>query len=140
MAVHKLVKEQVINIGGFNVLFSEDPDVLVGALRIREDKVQAFKDGLSGAKLIKGAYFDSVLRVDFNILKNTFKYNEETDSFINITSKYLPIESDFIKYPQVDFYTALITVFILVAAGTLAGFIPAYRAAKIKPIVALKDE
>ena len=50
------------------------------------------------------------------------------------------IESDFIKYPQVDFYTALITVFILVAAGTLAGFIPAYRAAKIKPIVALKDE
>ena len=50
------------------------------------------------------------------------------------------IENDFIKYPQVDFNTALITVFILVAAGTLAGFIPAYRAAKIKPIVALKDE
>jgi hypothetical protein len=65
-----VIKEQIINIGGFNVLFSEDPDVLVGALRIREDKVQAFKDGLSGAKLIKGAYFDSVLRVDFNILKN----------------------------------------------------------------------
>jgi putative ABC transport system permease protein len=43
-------------------------------------------------------------------------------------------------YPQVDFYTALITVFILVAAGTLAGFVPAYRAAKIRPIVALKDE
>ncbi len=50
------------------------------------------------------------------------------------------IENDFIKYPQVDFNTALITVFILVAAGTLAGFIPAYRAAKIKPIVALRDE
>ncbi|MFT4781014.1 MAG: putative ABC transport system permease protein [Psychroserpens sp.] len=50
------------------------------------------------------------------------------------------IENEFIKYPQVDFNTALITVFILVAAGTLAGFIPAYRAAKIKPIVALRDE
>ena len=50
------------------------------------------------------------------------------------------IENDFIKYPQVDFYTALSTVFILVVAGTLAGFIPAYRAAKIKPIVALRDE
>lgn len=50
------------------------------------------------------------------------------------------IENDFIKYPQVDFYTALTTVFILVVAGTLAGFIPAYRAAKIKPIVALRDE
>ena len=50
------------------------------------------------------------------------------------------IESDFIKYPQVDFNTAITTVFILVFAGALAGFIPAYRAAKIKPIVALRDE
>ena len=50
------------------------------------------------------------------------------------------IESDFIKYPQVDFNLALTTVFILVFAGALAGFIPAYRAAKIKPIIALRDE
>lgn len=50
------------------------------------------------------------------------------------------IESDFIKYPQVDFNIALTTVFLLVLAGALAGFIPAYRAAKIKPIVALRDE
>ncbi|WP_400075011.1 ABC transporter permease [Winogradskyella sp. R77965] len=50
------------------------------------------------------------------------------------------IESDFIKYPQVNFNIALITVFLLVFAGALAGFIPAYRAAKIKPIVALRDE
>ncbi|MBR9915694.1 MAG: FtsX-like permease family protein [Algicola sp.] len=50
------------------------------------------------------------------------------------------IESDFIKYPQVNFNIALITVFLLVLAGTVAGFIPAYRAAQIKPIVALRDE
>ena len=50
------------------------------------------------------------------------------------------IESDFIKYPQVNFNIAITTVFILVFAGALAGFIPAYRAAKIKPIVALRDE
>ncbi|MGC1472198.1 MAG: ABC transporter permease [Psychroserpens sp.] len=50
------------------------------------------------------------------------------------------IESDFIKYPQVDFNVALITVFLLVFSGAIAGFIPAYRAAKIKPIVALRDE
>jgi putative ABC transport system permease protein len=50
------------------------------------------------------------------------------------------INNDWIKYPQVDFNTALYTVFILVAAGSIAGFIPAYRAAKIKPIVALRDE
>jgi len=50
------------------------------------------------------------------------------------------IESDFIKYPQVDFNIAITTVFLLVFAGAIAGFIPAYRAAKIKPIVALRDE
>ncbi|HEY5688739.1 MAG TPA: ABC transporter permease [Yeosuana sp.] len=50
------------------------------------------------------------------------------------------IETNYIKHPQVDFNTALITVFVLVIAGALAGFIPAYRAAKIKPIEALRDE
>jgi len=50
------------------------------------------------------------------------------------------IDSDFIKFPQVDFYTAITTVTILVVAGALAGFIPARRAANIKPIEALRDE
>ncbi|WP_299364854.1 ABC transporter permease [Winogradskyella sp.] len=50
------------------------------------------------------------------------------------------VNSDFIKYPQVDFPIALTTVFLLVFAGALAGFIPAYRAAKIRPIVALREE
>ena len=50
------------------------------------------------------------------------------------------VDSPFIKFPQVDFRTAITTVFILVAAGAFAGFLPAYRAAKIKPIIALRDE
>jgi len=50
------------------------------------------------------------------------------------------IKSDFIKYPQVNFNIALTTVFLLVLAGALAGFFPAYRAASIKPIEALRDE
>ncbi|MCB0423526.1 MAG: ABC transporter permease [Mangrovimonas sp.] len=50
------------------------------------------------------------------------------------------IQSDFIKYPQVNFQIALTTVFLLVFAGALAGFFPAYRAARIKPIIALRDE
>jgi putative ABC transport system permease protein len=50
------------------------------------------------------------------------------------------IQNDFIKYPQVDFNTAIATVFILVLAGAFAGFFPAYRAAKIRPIIALRDE
>ena len=50
------------------------------------------------------------------------------------------IDSEFFLNPSVDFSTALITLFLLVFAGALAGFFPAYRAAKIKPIVALRDE
>lgn len=50
------------------------------------------------------------------------------------------VDSDFIKFPQVDFGTSIITVVILIVAGALAGFIPARRAAHIKPIDALRDE
>lgn len=50
------------------------------------------------------------------------------------------IESDFFTHPEVDFNIALTTVIILTIAGAFAGFIPAYKAAKIKPIVALRDE
>ena len=32
------------------------------------------------------------------ILREQYQYDEETDSFINITSKYLPIERDFINF------------------------------------------
>lgn len=50
------------------------------------------------------------------------------------------IEVDYIVNPSVNFNVALSTVFILIFAGALAGFFPARRAAKIKPIVALRDE
>ncbi|MHA7056009.1 ABC transporter permease [Aquimarina sp. M1] len=50
------------------------------------------------------------------------------------------IETDFISSPSVNFNVALTTVFILIFAGAIAGFFPAWRAAKIKPIVALRDE
>ena len=50
------------------------------------------------------------------------------------------IETDYIRNPTVDFGVAVTTVIILVVAGALAGFIPAYRASSIKPIEALRDE
>ena len=50
------------------------------------------------------------------------------------------VDNDFIKSPQVDFKTAIITVIILIIAGVLAGFIPARRAAHIRPIEALRVE
>ncbi len=50
------------------------------------------------------------------------------------------VKSDYFLNPEVDFNLALTTLVLLVFAGALAGFFPAYRAAKIKPIVALRDE
>ena len=50
------------------------------------------------------------------------------------------VQSEYFRHPEVDFNVALTTLFLLVFAGAMAGFFPAYRAAKIKPIVALRDE
>lgn len=50
------------------------------------------------------------------------------------------INSDFFVNPSVDFGVAITTLILLIVAGALAGFFPAFRAAKIKPIVALRDE
>jgi putative ABC transport system permease protein len=50
------------------------------------------------------------------------------------------IETNYIANPSVNFNVALSTVFILVFAGAIAGLFPAWRAARIKPIIALRDE
>jgi len=50
------------------------------------------------------------------------------------------MQMDYIKNPSVNFNVAITTVFILVLAGALAGFVPAWRAARIKPITALREE
>ncbi len=44
------------------------------------------------------------------------------------------------RNPTVDLNVAISATMLLVFAGTLAGYIPAKRAAKIKPIEALRDE
>ncbi len=50
------------------------------------------------------------------------------------------IKVDYVLNPSIDFNVALSTVFLLILAGALAGFFPAWRAAKIRPIEALRDE
>jgi len=50
------------------------------------------------------------------------------------------IETDFFTRPEVDFTVTISTLILLIVSGAFAGFIPAYRAAKIQPIVALRDE
>jgi len=50
------------------------------------------------------------------------------------------IEVDYVVNPSVNFNVAMATVFVLIVAGTIAGFFPAWRAAHIHTIDALRDE
>lgn len=59
---------------------------------------------------------------------------------IELISRFVPPDSEYFKNPEVNFTVAISATIILVIAGTLAGLIPAQKAARIKPIVALRDE
>ncbi len=50
------------------------------------------------------------------------------------------LEEFFIIDPYIDNFTALVATILLILFGAVAGYIPAKRAASIKPIVALRDE
>ena len=50
------------------------------------------------------------------------------------------LQEYFITRPQVSLNIAFIATVILIIFGVIAGYIPAKRAAQIKPIVALRDE
>ncbi|MDO3388646.1 ABC transporter permease [Gilvimarinus sp. SDUM040013] len=48
--------------------------------------------------------------------------------------------NDMFQRPGVDFSTAVVAVVVLVVSGVLAALLPATKAAKVNPIVALQDE
>ena len=50
------------------------------------------------------------------------------------------LEDWFITNPNVSQGTIIFATIILIISGLIAGYIPARRAAKVKPIVALRDE
>ena len=52
----------------------------------------------------------------------------------------LALKDYFIKNPYINISTAVVATFILIVFGSIAGYIPAKRAARIKPIIALRDE
>jgi putative ABC transport system permease protein len=58
---------------------------------------------------------------------------------LELVSKYMP-PSDFFRNPEANLSIALTAMALLVIAGAIAGFIPAKKAASIKPIDALRDE
>ncbi len=50
------------------------------------------------------------------------------------------VEAPFFRNPDIDLGTAIGATLLLVLAGTMAGYFPARKAAKVNPIVALRDE
>ncbi|MBZ0113921.1 MAG: ABC transporter permease [Thermoanaerobaculia bacterium] len=60
-------------------------------------------------------------------------------ALLEVASSSMP-EWEIFRDPHVDLRVALLATAILILAGTLAGLVPAYRAARVQPVVALKDE
>jgi len=58
---------------------------------------------------------------------------------LEIINKYTP-PNDFFRNPEANLQIAIATTILLILSGTLAGLVPALRAARIRPIEALRDE
>lgn len=50
------------------------------------------------------------------------------------------VEAPYFRNPDIDLFTALMATILLVIAGALAGYFPARKAAKVNPIIALREE
>ena len=59
---------------------------------------------------------------------------------IELVSNIIPEDAEYFNNPSVNFQVAITATIILIIAGSIAGFIPARKAASIKPIEALRDE
>jgi putative ABC transport system permease protein len=59
---------------------------------------------------------------------------------LSLAGKMLENSTGIIKDPQIGFGVGIGALVILLVIGTLAGFIPANRAMKIKPIEAIREE
>jgi putative ABC transport system permease protein len=59
-------------------------------------------------------------------------------ALVELVAHYVP-EAPFLRNPSVDIEAALMGTALIVIASALAGFFPAWRAARVNPIVALRD-
>jgi len=59
---------------------------------------------------------------------------------LEATNRLIGPGSDMFKNPEIDFNAAITSLIILIIGGTLAGLIPARKAAQVNPIVALRGE
>ena len=82
------------------------------------------------AMILNESIFITTLSGIFGLLIGIFMLSRVDDQ----------LEQYFILDPYVDSLTALIATFLLIFFGAIAGYIPAKRAASIKPIVAVREE
>ena len=54
-------------------------------------------------------------------------------------ARAIGIDSDFFKNPEIDFGLAVFSTILLILSGAFAGLIPSIRAAKIEPVIALRE-
>jgi len=59
---------------------------------------------------------------------------------LEVAAKNLPPGSDFFRNPEVNFTVAVEATLLLIVAGLAAGFVPARRAAAVRPVEALRNE
>lgn len=50
------------------------------------------------------------------------------------------LQSDFFSNPEIDFNVALSAIIVLIISGIFAGLIPGIKAARVDPVLALRDE
>jgi putative ABC transport system permease protein len=58
---------------------------------------------------------------------------------LELVSKAMPA-TDYFANPEIDFKIAISATLLLVFSGAIAGFVPARKAASVKPVIALHDE
>ena len=58
---------------------------------------------------------------------------------VELVARFAP-DIPFLRAPDVDLGIAISATALIVGAGALAGFFPAWRAARVNPITALRDE
>ncbi|MCF8227929.1 MAG: ABC transporter permease [Bacteroidales bacterium] len=58
---------------------------------------------------------------------------------LELVSTYIPT-IDYFKNPEIDFNIAIGATILMILAGSVAGFVPARKAAAVKPVIALRDE
>jgi putative ABC transport system permease protein len=58
---------------------------------------------------------------------------------LEVAARLIPADS-FFKRPEVDLWVAIQATMLLIVAGTLAGFFPARRAGRLRPVEALRNE